>query len=515
MSLTIHFKSRDFKPVLLAGIKASPLRLSWSAFGGPDRADLRLEGAAGNLFRLANLLRCPVEISDPYASPAWWGFVDRIVIHIGGVQVSLSLLELFNKVRVCYSFISPDNHLAEVKMTDFVGDAASQAEYGIREKVLHRVDLDDVHAESLRDTFLAGHAWPESQLSHAIGGETDAAHRSFVELHCSGWFKTLAWMHYQNQEGFFANYGPGPGSFEFANASTRRNPGQLIRPNEDSNLAYAYFMLRKVGSHARNFQCRVFDAGTGTAIAYSDTHTADELDEDSWSWVRFQFDPPFPMAGGSNYYVCVRCTDGTNAYNYFSMRIDESQHLKGSKAVYYNGSSFVNMPSTVIGFGVPDCYFRVLCSKDTGAQLAEVAAAGGQFIERITSLSTGIRTSPYCFEPETCLQRIEGLMMAGTSQQRLVLARVSPQRHLDFYEQPSNQTPTALMDLQGRFYSLEGKPLAPYQPPVGQYVYLSGTDQLTFPWDRHRFPACFVHKAAYHFHSGAVQIKPFSIDSIV
>jgi hypothetical protein len=505
-TLTVSFQARDFSPLLLPGITATPLQLSWSSFGGPQGAVVRLEGAAAHLFALGNLLRSPVLVSDPHGSPVWWGFVDRISLYLPGSQVSLSLDEVFNRVRVRYSFISPDGHLADLNLTDYASSVRSQGDYGIREKTLTYTDLDDAQAEALRDTFLASHAWPRSVLSSRANHDGEV----WAELRCSGWFETLAWTQYQNLEGFIANYGPGPGSFEFADSSSRRNPGQLIRPSTDSNLEYAYFMLRRVGTHARHFQCRVFDDLTGASIAYSDIHTADELEEDSWNWVRFRFDPPFPLAGGSNYDICVRCTDGTNAYNYFSMRLDESQHLKGSKAVYYNGSSFVNMPSSVVGFGVPDCYFRVVCTTDTGSQLKEIAEAGNQFFDRVSSLTTGVSTSPYRGSPETCLNTIESLMMQGTSTNRLVLAEVSPQLNLSFYEQPSSLVPTAYMDTIGRFFSADSLPLPLYFPPVGQFVYLTGTGYYRLPWDRHRFPACFVHKAVYHPQSGVVQVEPFS-----
>lgn len=505
-TLSVSFQSRDFSPLLLPGIKATPLQLAWSSFGGPQGAVVRLEGAAAHIDVFGNLLRCPVLISDPQAIPVWWGFVDRISLHLPGSQVSLSLDEVFNRVRVRYSFISPDGHLADLNLTEYASSGRSQVEYGVREKTLTVADLDDAQGEALRDTFLASHAWPQSVLSNRANPDGEV----WAELHGSGWFETLAWRQYQNLEGFTANYGPGPGSFEFADSTSRRNPGQLIRPSTDSNLEYAYFMLRRVGTHARNFQCRVFDDLTGASIAYSDVHTADELEEDSWNWVRFRFDPPFPLSGGSNYDICVRCTDGTNAYNYFSMRIDESQHLKGSKGVYYNGSSFVNMPSSVLGFGVPDCYFRVVCTTDTGSQLKAVAEAGNQFFNRISSLTTGVNTSPYRGTPESCLRTIESLMSQGTSTNRLVLAKVSPQRHLNFYEQPASLVPTAYMDTAGRFFSAESLLLPPYCPPVGQCAYLTGTDFYRLPWDRHRFPVCFIHKAVYDAQSGVVQVEPFS-----
>ena len=140
---SIFFYSRDFNNPVLSSAHAlgypvvpraaiAPQALTWTAFGGPDRSTLRVDGSATTLLQLAGLLRCPVRISDQVASPVWWGYVDKVTFNFYGSLFSISLDQLFNKVKVTYSFISPDNRLADQLETDYAESAASQIEIGIK-----------------------------------------------------------------------------------------------------------------------------------------------------------------------------------------------------------------------------------------------------------------------------------------------------------------------------------------------------------------------------------------------
>jgi len=127
-------------------------------------------GALQNLLELASLLRCGVMVRDRENTPVWWGFVEEVTVYLQRVQLKVSLERLCNQVRVAYTFLSPDNKLADKLETSLAVDPQSQREFGIREKVIHMRDLDDAFALSLRDTFLSLHAWPTSVLSQRSGG---------------------------------------------------------------------------------------------------------------------------------------------------------------------------------------------------------------------------------------------------------------------------------------------------------------------------------------------------------
>lgn len=504
--LSISFTRRDFSGPVMPVSDIQSDHLTWSAFGGPDQAFLSAHGTVRNLLELASLLRCGVLVSDPYNSPVWWGYVDEVTVFLERVQVRVSLENLFNQVRVQYSFISPDNKLADQYETDSVTNPQSQREFGVKETILHGTDLDDDFAESLRDTFLSLHAWPTSELSQH--SESDQVH---AELHCSGWFKTLAWQSYQNQDGFYANYGPGPGVFAFGESSNHRLACQSFTPGVACDLKYAYFKVRKEGSPTHNLTAQLREDSSGypqSVLTTSEAVPAASIGSQGYSWVKFTWATPYTLTGGQKYWISLN-PGGVDGLNYYLLKIDENMNYVGFGGKYYDQSAgtWYKLPSVTAPGSRPDVYIRVVCISDTGEQLADIAAAGDQFFTKITSLVTGIQASPYRMNGYDCLEEIEALLNLGTSNQRLVLARVTPERRLTFYEQPNPDEADLYMDDRSRFYTRECVPLPSYLPPVGRFVRLAVTTSVRLPWDKNRMPACFIAGAEYFPQSGRVVIK--------
>ncbi len=504
MTFQINFQARDFSAPVNHGLRISPITLSWSAFGGPDKAHLHLQGRSERLLETAGLLRCPVEISDGFGVMVWWGYVDRIEINFEGVRFAIALGALFNKVKVSYSFISPDNKLADQLETDYAENLASQLEYGIREIVLHEDNLDEFFAEGLRDTFLALHAWPRTELN-----EKTSKNEMYAEIHCSGWFSTLKWLTYQNLDGFYANYGPGAGTLNFALA-TARYPAQKFTPGADCDVEYVYFRLRKNNAPTGNVFARIYSDNAGSPNAFlgtSDTFANADLPATGYSWIRFTFAAPVSLTAGTAYWAAC-CNDAVHAANNLYIKTDEDANYtqEGHYAKYWNGASWVVIPNVTSPGTYPHLMFRVVCSSDSGEQLMQIAAAGNQFFEKIVSLETGTMISPFRSGQKTCLEEILNIMQLGTANQRMILARVSPERHLTFFEQPRPE-PTITMDRCGKIFTQESLPVAAYHPPVGQYVYLSGSNYLTLPFDRRRVPTCFVHSAEYNCITGQVELN--------
>jgi hypothetical protein len=102
---------------------------------------------------------------------------------------------------------------------------------------------------------------------------------------------------------------------------------------------------------------------------------------------------------------------------------------------------------------------------------------------------------------------IEDLMQLGTSNNRLVLAKVTPERILQFYEQPDPGVPTVLMDQKRRFITSRGRILSQYMPPIGQWAGFSGTNWVDAPWDKHRLPLCFIERVRLDCLTGKVVIN--------
>jgi len=512
---------RDFSGPILNPVSLTTEKLSWSAFGGPHRAVFSAMrstlgrrplfergGALQNLLELASLLRCGVMVRDHESTPVWWGFVDEVTIFLQEVQLKVTLEGLYNQVRVQYTFLSPDNKLAEQLETSTAVDYQSQREFGVRETVIHKVNMDETFATTLRDTFLSLHAWPTSELSQRSGGDEVWAH-----VHCSGWFQTLAWRNYKNPEGFYANTGPGPGVLSLGDSSVHRIAAQSFTPGEDVYLKYAYFRLRKEGSPTANLTAQLRETSSGvpgSLLATSESLSASSVPSMKYAWLRFTFAEPHLLSSGQCYWIAVR-PGGVDAAHYFYIKTDENMNYKqdGHFGRYYDNSSGVwrLIPSITAPGSRPDLVFRLVCLSDTGGQLADIAGAGGQFFNKIKALSTGIQASPYRMKGLDCLAEIEALLRLGTNNQRLVLAKVTPERHLRFYEQPSPEDADIYMDDQSRFFTQQYIPIPPYLPPVGRYVRLAATTRVRLPWDRNRVPACFVGYATYFPRTGRVKVE--------
>ncbi len=187
------------------------------------------------------------------------------------------------------------------------------------------------------------------------------------------------------------------------------------------------------------------------------------------------------------------------------LRLDENMNFPDGEGRYYDQST--GSWNTFPPGDKPDTLFRFVCVSETSDQLLDIATAGGQFFRRITAAPTGIRISPYRMSGSSCQAEIEALMKMGTQHQRLVLAQVTPERHLRFYEQPDPKDGDIYLDAHGRFYTLQGVPLKAWRPPVGRFARLSGSNRINLPWDKHRLPACFIAGAVYNVEKETLKIS--------
>jgi hypothetical protein len=497
----VNFTSRDGSPFLLPSFSVSPVDFSWCAFGGPESATFRLDGPSSLFFNLTPLLRAGVMVHDHLSNYVWHGFVNEIQFFIDGTCSIITLDNLYNKIGFAYNYF-PGLEPPVLSTLGTIDNLASQLDFGVRDYYLRHNEFDEVFAMGLQADYLRKFSTPSTSFSSVKSSG------SYIILKCQGWFKSLDWIHYSNLSGYIFNAGPGPGSFEFENNSTTRNAGQLIKPTETINISEVYYKLRRVGSHARNFYARIYDVSSATNIADSDVHTAAELNEDGWEWVKFTFDPPCSCVAG-DYIIFVRCPDGTNTYNHFSIRMDGAANLRNSKAQYYNGSAYVNMTS--VYYGVPDLYFRVIGVEDTGSILYSISDEVNQFFSSISTVVSGLNACPFVELPVRPLPLLYKYMTAGFSSGGLILANVTPDQRLVFYKEPSPSDKFIYIDQSGSLFSNEYIPIPSYIPPVGLTAYFSGTDRLTLPFDVKRFPSLFIFRATHTVATGFTRFEPISL----
>jgi len=98
-------------------------------------------------------------------------------------------------------------------------------------------------------------------------------------------------------------------------------------------------------------------------------------------------------------------------------------------------------------------------------------------------------------------------MKVGTSNKRWILATVTPERFLKFYEQPGPEEADIYIDAKSHFFTKHQVQLPSYLPPVGRFARLAATTYISLPWDRNRVPACFIESAEYFPASDKLIIK--------
>lgn len=189
---SVSLISRDNNALpFLPRFTLTPNSYSWNARGGPERAEITVQGDPTLMPILLDWLRCPVEIwVDGY--PVWWGFVNAVEFNGIPAKVVASLDRLATRVAVLY--VDQDSGcLAQgfTVQTPWAESAVGIAEFGQREIVHSIDDATAERAEATRDR--AFDLWQQPISSMALTTELGGSGKLF----CQGWYETLGWKYYQ------------------------------------------------------------------------------------------------------------------------------------------------------------------------------------------------------------------------------------------------------------------------------------------------------------------------------
>lgn len=169
------------------------IRYDWSNIGGPDSAELRVSSADSlPLWRYAEMLRYHVILNTSAGNPVWWGYVNRVELHIGNRVLTVSLDDMFNNVQIHYN--NPGVSGVQAK-TAYANYATSVTRYGYRDLMEQGTDIStQAAAEAKRDLILSIFRVPNVRRELLTISETE----NYAVLYCDGWYKTLSWQYYAN-----------------------------------------------------------------------------------------------------------------------------------------------------------------------------------------------------------------------------------------------------------------------------------------------------------------------------
>ena len=183
-----------------AGLVFTVNRSSAVAQGGYDSAEIEVSGPELALHQLRSWLRYRVEIWGD-AGMVWEGYVREISITLPGTNVVSSLEQMYNAIKVIYSYTDDDGGSATGE-TDWLTDADSINEFG-RKEAIHSSGGETTQeaAEALRATVLAG-TKKASQPTVSVEG-TDGSVGAV--LTCGGRYHELEQRYHTDTGGYEAH----------------------------------------------------------------------------------------------------------------------------------------------------------------------------------------------------------------------------------------------------------------------------------------------------------------------
>ena len=188
-------------------------------------------------------------------------------------------------------------------------------------------------------------------------------------------------------------------------------------------------------------------------------------------WVKFAFTGASFISPGAYYHLVVQRSGASVYNNYYTIEFDQD-------AGYLNGS--LQMWDGVGGVApevASDLYFAIWGKEQTTAQIQRMVTEGGQFIQSCQVLdASGLYTYQYRDGDLRAIHEIEGLLQAGSSDGKRLIAQVNEQRHLVISKRPdaSNQEQTVMVTLDNKWTDIAGSKLDDGYLPAGQWVQIRG-----------------------------------------
>jgi len=178
---------------LSPSVALAPVVFSANARGGPEKAEISIEGTLEELDQAFRWIDYRVVIVDPYGTPCWWGRVAGVTVNRGGIERGRTIEGMSNRVRVKYSRLEESGKPTS-ETTDWVEDIRSVAQYGPVELIYSGSDQTDESAQKLANRILESQRFP-------VLTRTPATKQVSGSLHCVGAWSTLTRQYYENPIG--------------------------------------------------------------------------------------------------------------------------------------------------------------------------------------------------------------------------------------------------------------------------------------------------------------------------
>lgn len=514
--ITASFTRRNLSGVLTPppGLLFEVQRYSNHAMGGPETASIRVTGGKDALWSLTNWARCGVLLNNDAGERVWWGYISKITIVDGSVNVVVDVEQMTNACAVAYTLTAfGQGRTGARRTTEWTTNAVSISEFGRREILDSMGDTTDAAAVALRDRRLQMFAYPAALPT--ISPNTDSG--QYVELECRGYWYTLGWR-----------YATVPSTLAFQYDTIGAVDYYLGLDNVDDSLnieAYAQsfdvgaanwnlqqvdIYIKKTGSPAGDITVSVCenpdDTEPGSSLG-STTIAATSIGT-AFAWVTASLSSPVTLTAGTSYFLKI-ATDEMSDANYYTLRMDEGMAYADGVLLQqvWNASTWDAVSA--------DLPFRLYTNElvENTQQIRALITNYGQFLGKVyIENAAGITSESYRNGDSDAQYEVEELLEAGTSAGLRLTAQVLNTRDVVIRSQVNSNTTTAWsVDRFGQFYYYEQK-IDPTTAPCGMWCRLRdvipanvNTTELS------GLGTFWIERAEYDAVAGALNFEPLGI----
>ena len=441
---------RDFSSLINPPLEFTVEDYSRSVLGGALSATITAAGDQMALFELAELVRAPIEIYDEHDGFIWAGFIRRVRINYGGVQVGIDINSMSNNIAVAFT----DGLLRFT--TEYSENTASSDEYGQKDAMLSRSNITEADALQYRDTQLQQLRYPTPTIRSGRNRGISAT------IDCEGWLDTLSWRRYQNLSGLE--------SYEAIGATVGREIGEDDRPifAQAFQLSSAagwttdkiWIRVYKVGSPVDNFKLNLYsDSGGSPNASLASATLAGASVPEQATWTEFSLSVSVALSTSTTYWIHCDRSGAVDLNNYYVVGTNiESGYLLGAPK-YYN----TNLSAWVDAAHKGDLNFRVMGGSETTAQIATLVSGAGEFLTGSSIVdASGVVSNQYRAGDNSALYELLRLLETGSTNNRRMLCEVTRGRILRIFEEAA--PPTASQTVHG--LNAKGELISPYGQKV-------------------------------------------------
>lgn len=466
--MKVEILSRSFTSTLLVPrLDYRVESYEWDAMGGPDIARIEATGDENALWQLRRWLRAPITIVDDNGRKVWWGYVREVTLDVGGIQAGVSLEEMHNAIAVTHS--APEGEAgSERRTTAWAEDPDSILEYGRRELLDSRGDLEANEAQARRDALLKEYRYPLQVTRPALSDGAGAV------IECAGWWRTLDWQ-LHSRAGVSVVYDSG--SLEnhgICSGDTHKAIAVQIVPAAQMRVRSLWAYVGKVGAPGDSLRVSIVndDAGkpTGSTVTYGDI--AGSALSTGLAWTEVDVTPVTLSQGVTYWFVLSRPSMIYDTGNHFITAVDTSLGYAG-----------LTLRWNVNDWGAPypngDLVFKVYDVEQTTDQIAYALTNSAQFIQGVfIEDASGIHTYPYKTGDHTTLYEVEEMLRAGVSGGQRLLATVTPERYVRVYQEPERPSgatrPKYVWGRDAQIRQLVSNRILSSECPVGDWCEIIG-----------------------------------------